>query len=275
MDVSRVSGARAGAGSFAAAQPDALPRAETSDEQGAAPEPRDSPQGATDSADARAPAEAGSAASANEAGSLPDKTDKTDEPDKIDPPVQSTAAQMQASQRDDAPAATPPLPRADISAVSLPSDAADTGDTLSRVERGACQGSQANAEIFRERRGGDRLRARAADCVKFDQFDYQKRCAYPETGACDGIVLEAMRRVDRGADQPDRNLFSVVEGMRSDADASSNSAAHGTSASMSTPSRPTRTGWVSATTRRSRPTISKRGMRRPPIGCAPCATTSH
>lgn len=234
MDVSRVSGARPGAGSFAAAEPHASPCAGTSEAQGAAPESRDDLQGAPDSADARDPADAGSSASANEAGTRADESNQaneanqTAEPDKTDQPVQSTASQLPASQREDdvEPAATQPLPRADIQAGSLPTSAAATADEHSRVKRGSCQGAPTNAEIFRERRGGDRLRARAADCVKFDQFDYQKKCRYPETGACDGIVLEAMRRVDRGAEQPDRTLFAEVQGMRNDADADSSSAAH-------------------------------------------------
>lgn len=239
MGVSRVSGASPGAGSFAAAEPDASPRAETSDAQGAAPEQRDSPQNATGSADAREPADAGSSASANEAGTPADESKETSEakeaneanqtaePDKTDQPVQSTASQLQASQREDevAPAATPSLPRADVQAESLPSSAAATEGANSRVERGACQGTP-STDIFRERRGGERLRARATDCVKFDQADYRRKCGYPETGACDGIVLEAMRRVDRGAQLPERTLFSAVQNMRLDADADSNSFAH-------------------------------------------------
>ncbi|MDR5819736.1 enterotoxin A family protein [Caballeronia sp. LZ043] len=233
MGVSRVSGASPGAGSFAAAEPDASPRTGTSDAQGAAPEPRDSPQNAADSADAREPADAGSSALANEAGTPADESKETNdaneanEANKTDRPVQSTASQLQASRREDdvVPAATPPLPRADVQAGSLPSSAAATEDAHSRVERGACQGTP-STDIFRERRGGDRLRARAADCVKFDQADYRKKCGYPETGACDGIVLEAMRRVDRSAERPDRTLFSEVQGMRLDADADSNSPAH-------------------------------------------------
>ncbi|MDR5756593.1 enterotoxin A family protein [Caballeronia sp. LZ035] len=395
MDVSRVSGARPGAGSFAVADADAALSVEASDAQGAGQEPHDSLPGATDPDDARASSDTDSAASANDTGTLPEDTGGTHQAGKTDQPVQSTASLIQAREREDdvapsaaspplshadvapriasprlqradvapsaasplaradvtpsaasplaradvtpsaalplaradvtpsaasplaradvapsaasplaradvapsaalplaradvtpsaasplaradvtpsaasplaradvtpsatsplprvdvtpsatpplpradvtpplprtdvTPSAPPPLPRADITAASLPSHSTATEDPLTRVKRGACQGAPTNAEIFRERRGGDRLRARAADCVKFDQFDYQKKCRYPETGACDGIVLEAMRRIDRSAQLPDRTLFSEVQGMRNDADADSTSVAH-------------------------------------------------
>jgi hypothetical protein len=151
---------------------------------------------------------------------------------------QPTASMLQARTvaKDAAFQPPPPPPPAPVSQAGASSSAAEADrarsngaaaeDVQTRVKRGACAGKLANEDIFRERRGGDVLRARAINCVKFDQYDYRKKCGYPDTGACDGIVHEAMRRVDRSADESGRNLFSQVERMRNDADADRDSPAH-------------------------------------------------
>lgn len=70
------------------------------------------------------------------------------------------------------------------------------GDTQSREKRGGVLGACAKSE-FRECRGGNALKDGSTSYVNFDQFDRKKTRGDGGRGTCEGIVREAMRRIDR------------------------------------------------------------------------------
>lgn len=97
---------------------------------------------------------------------------------------------------------------------------AETEQKPSREKRGqvlgACSGSG-----FRDCRGGDALEEHAATHTKFDQFKHDRtRGGADGKGSCQGIVYEAMRRIDHptdGASDAD-SLPSAVQHMNRDMD---------------------------------------------------------
>lgn len=105
-----------------------------------------------------------------------------------------------------------------------PTDAAKRGasadQTLDREKRGqvlgACSGSS-----FRECRGGEKLDEHAIAHERFDQSDHDRtRIGVDGNGSCQGVVYEAMRRVDRatdGAPAPD-SLPTATRNMNRDMD---------------------------------------------------------
>ncbi|WP_460900155.1 YopT-type cysteine protease domain-containing protein [Paraburkholderia jirisanensis] len=83
------------------------------------------------------------------------------------------------------------------------------------MKRGGVLGSLKSNSEFREYRGGDVLKATADDYVKFDQMDYRRtRNGGDGHGSCEGLVLEAMRRIDRNESS---DLMDAVTYMRADA----------------------------------------------------------
>jgi hypothetical protein len=95
-------------------------------------------------------------------------------------------------------------------------------DPHSRPKRGGVLGKCGAGSDFRECRGGDALKENASDFVKFDQIDYKRtRNGADGKGSCEGIVREAIRRIDRN-DSTD--LMDAVTYMRSDANVGGESA---------------------------------------------------
>lgn len=103
-----------------------------------------------------------------------------------------------------------------------PAEPAKTGSDVghNREKRGqvlgACGGSR-----FRDCRGGDALEEHAATHVKFDQFNHDRtKGGVDGKGSCQGIVFEAMRRIDRATDNAETadTLPSAVRHMNSDMD---------------------------------------------------------
>ncbi|MDR8398092.1 hypothetical protein NE850_17240 [Paraburkholderia sp. USG1] len=86
---------------------------------------------------------------------------------------------------------------------------------LDRQKRGQVLGACAKSK-FRECKGGDALEEHSSRHEKFDQFDHDRTKGGKDgKGTCDGIVREAMRRIDHatdGAAEPD-TLPSAVHNM--------------------------------------------------------------
>jgi len=74
-------------------------------------------------------------------------------------------------------------------------------EAQSREERGGVLGACAKSE-FRECRGGDALKDGSTSYVKFDQNDRPETQGNEGKGLCEGIVRDAMRRIDRNAGIP-------------------------------------------------------------------------
>jgi hypothetical protein len=83
----------------------------------------------------------------------------------------------------------------------------------SREKRGAVLGACAKSE-FRECRGGEALKDGASSYMKFDQFENKETRGEEGRGTCDGIVHEAMRRLDLNSGGTD--LPSAVTHMSSE-----------------------------------------------------------
>jgi hypothetical protein len=110
------------------------------------------------------------------------------------------------------------------SAVQIPAGLDRLAGSKSRPERGAVLGTCAKGSDFRECRGGDSLKDGATDFVKFDQIDYKRtRNGNEGRGSCEGIVREAMRRIDRNEAS---SLMDAVTYMRSDANLGGSLADH-------------------------------------------------
>jgi len=88
-------------------------------------------------------------------------------------------------------------------------------DTLPREEPGVAPGA-CEKSAFRECRGGEALEANASSYVRFDQFDHKETAGNDGRGTCEGIVREALRRVDRNYGRKASNLRSVATSMRSE-----------------------------------------------------------
>ncbi|ASV99306.1 enterotoxin A family protein [Paraburkholderia aromaticivorans] len=99
--------------------------------------------------------------------------------------------------------------------------------TLSRIRRGGVLGTCGAQSEFRECRGGDALKETAESYQRFDQYDRRRTRGASGRGTCDGLVREAMRRIDRsdpldpadGGNTPD--LRSAVNRISIDADSRS------------------------------------------------------
>lgn len=92
---------------------------------------------------------------------------------------------------------------------------ASTDQPHSREKRGGVLGACAKSD-FRECRGGDALKEGSSSYVKFDQFDRKKTRGEDGRGTCNGIVREAMRRIDRSIGGATTDLPSAVTYMTSD-----------------------------------------------------------
>lgn len=92
---------------------------------------------------------------------------------------------------------------------------ASTAQPQSREKRGAVLGACAKSE-FRECRGGDALKDSSSSYVRFDQFERKKTRGEDGRGTCNGIVREAMRRIDRVIEGTRTDLPSAVTYMSSD-----------------------------------------------------------
>ena len=86
-------------------------------------------------------------------------------------------------------------------------------DTLPMEEHGGAPDACAKS-AFRECRGGEALEANSSSYVQFDQFDHKETAGNDGRGTCDGILREALRRVDRNYGGETSNLRSVVINMR-------------------------------------------------------------
>jgi hypothetical protein len=104
-------------------------------------------------------------------------------------------------------------PTAGHSQTANDQNSSDIHPQPSREKRGAALGACAKSE-FRECRGGDALKEGSSSYVKFDQYDDKKTRGESGRGSCNGIVLEAMHRIDRSAGATD--LPSAVTYMRSE-----------------------------------------------------------
>ncbi len=103
------------------------------------------------------------------------------------------------------------------SGIARERDAIDEApDSLARAKRGNALGKCALGSPFRECRGGDALQMPSSSYEPFDQNDYRRLRSVAERGACEGIVREAIRRIDRDEDGTSLNLASVVRQMRLD-----------------------------------------------------------
>ena len=137
-------------------------------------------------------------------------------------PVESRDQPSQPSQRNDTG-----TPSQAVSPARVPSPSGNGGtnaaptstsnSTLSRVRRGGALGKCAAASEFRECRGGEALKETAASYQKFDQADLDRKRGNTGHGACDGIVMEAIRRVDRNADGKTPDVPSAVKRILADA----------------------------------------------------------
>lgn len=137
-------------------------------------------------------------------------------------PVESRDQPSQPSQRNDTG-----TPSQVVSPARVPSPSGNGGtnaaptstsnSTLSRVRRGGALGKCAAASEFRECRGGEALKETAASYQKFDQADLDRKRGNTGHGACDGIVMEAIRRVDRNADGKTPDVPSAVKRILADA----------------------------------------------------------
>lgn len=90
--------------------------------------------------------------------------------------------------------------------------------TLSRVRRGGVLGTCGTQSEFRECRGGEALKETAVSYQKFDQNDRRRTRGPQGKGACNGLVREAMSRIDRDDGGNTVDLPSAVNQMLIDAD---------------------------------------------------------
>jgi hypothetical protein len=86
-------------------------------------------------------------------------------------------------------------------------------DTLPMEKEASAPGACAKSP-FRECRGGEALEANSSSYVQFDQFDHKETAGSDGRGTCDGILREALRRVDRNYGGETSNLRSAVINMR-------------------------------------------------------------
>lgn len=93
--------------------------------------------------------------------------------------------------------------------------AAGADAETTRTARGACVGKC--PEGFRDNRGGQALQTNAIASARFDQADYEQTRGYEAGGMCEGVVREAMRRVDRSTETNPPSLVTVANGMSTDA----------------------------------------------------------
>ncbi|MFC0399829.1 hypothetical protein ACFFIG_15575 [Paraburkholderia rhizosphaerae] len=108
-------------------------------------------------------------------------------------------------------------PEGDVRATrtTLPPIRTDAQDSHERTKRGGVLGTCGGGSEFRECRGGDALDEGASTHIKFDQMDYRRtRNGADGKGTCEGIVREAMRRIDRN---DANNLLEAVTHMRTEA----------------------------------------------------------
>jgi len=93
---------------------------------------------------------------------------------------------------------------------------ASVDQSQSREKRGSALGKCMSGE-FRECRGGGALKDGAETYVPFDQNDRKETRGDEGKGTCQGLVREAMRRIDRAYGQPQPiDLTSAVTGMDHD-----------------------------------------------------------
>ncbi|CAN7395608.1 hypothetical protein LJR034_002318 [Caballeronia sp. LjRoot34] len=88
-------------------------------------------------------------------------------------------------------------------------------DTLPREEHGGALGA-CEKSAFLECRGGEALEANSSSYVQFDQFDHKETAGNDGRGTCEGVIREALRRVDRNYGGKASDLRSVVTDMRSE-----------------------------------------------------------
>ncbi|WP_454871893.1 enterotoxin A family protein [Paraburkholderia xenovorans] len=93
--------------------------------------------------------------------------------------------------------------------------------TLSRIRRGGVLGTCGAQPEFRECRGGEALKEMAVSYQKFDQNDRRRTRGPRGRGTCDGLVREAMRRIDRDDSGATADVPSAVNQMLIDADSRS------------------------------------------------------
>jgi hypothetical protein len=109
-----------------------------------------------------------------------------------------------------------------VTSVAPPTPDGDTMQRAGRSRRGGVLGSLKSGSEFRENRGGDMLKASSVDSVKFDQMDYRRtRRGGDGQGSCEGIVFEAMRRIDRNESS---DLMDAATYTRADANSGGSSA---------------------------------------------------
>ncbi|RKF48419.1 hypothetical protein [Paraburkholderia fungorum] len=95
-------------------------------------------------------------------------------------------------------------------------DNQDSDETSPREKRGSLLGKCVNSE-FRECRGGEALKESSASYVAFDQNDRRETRGDDGRGTCEGIVREAMRRIDRSySARAEINLSDAVASMEND-----------------------------------------------------------
>jgi hypothetical protein len=102
-----------------------------------------------------------------------------------------------------------PAPSGPTAGKSPPND----NDTVTKDAPGGTLGACAKS-AFRECRGGEALEAHASSYVQFDQFDHKETSGNDGRGTCEGIVREALRRIDRNYGGKKSDLRSAVLGMR-------------------------------------------------------------
>lgn len=114
--------------------------------------------------------------------------------------------------------AQPPARLGVSSAVSSQNVAAHTtpAATLSRRPRGVGSSQCAADSVFRECRGGDALNETAQSYEKFDQHDYRRTRGEDQMGSAQGVLREAMRRIDRDS-KGATDLLSAVRLMADEA----------------------------------------------------------
>jgi hypothetical protein len=101
-----------------------------------------------------------------------------------------------------------------------PHERSAIGDqTYSREKRGDAPGTSAKPE-FRENAGGKALNDDASSHVKFDQNDYPETRGNKGQGMSNGIVLDAMSRIDQSTGAVKKDLTSAVTSMKSEISAS-------------------------------------------------------
>ncbi|CAB3747705.1 enterotoxin A family protein [Paraburkholderia solisilvae] len=105
-----------------------------------------------------------------------------------------------------------------VSPIQTPRDeAGDAGHAQVRKKRGGALGKCIGISPFRECRGGEALQRNAVSYVHFDQYDYRRMCTPEGRGTCEGIVREALRRIDRSDGAQPLSLSAAVREMRADA----------------------------------------------------------